>query len=90
MTCVPLRNYIAKDDPNVAITLAKRMLHVVSMLSEQPAMGRQGRVPGDKRASDKQNTIHRTLPSKGQCYTDFAGFSFIDAMARRVLLVVCS
>ncbi len=39
-----LRQYIAQDNPPAANRIAKQILKTVELLSEQPAIGRQGRV----------------------------------------------
>lgn len=39
-----LRRYIAKDNAIAANRVIKRVLHTVEMLTEQPGMGRNGRV----------------------------------------------
>lgn len=39
-----LRHYIAQDNPVAASKIAKKILHCVDMLSEQPWIGRPGRV----------------------------------------------
>ena len=38
-------SYIASDDPHVARLIVRRVLDAVAALSEQPALGRPGRVP---------------------------------------------
>ncbi len=43
-----LRQYIAQDKPSAANRVAKRILSHVNHLSDQPAMGRPGRVPGTR------------------------------------------
>lgn len=43
-----LRDYIAAENPVAANQIAKRILKVVSHLSEQPGIGRQGRVPNTR------------------------------------------
>lgn len=40
--------YITADDPAAACLVVKRVLDAVSMLAEQPGMGRPGRVPGTR------------------------------------------
>jgi plasmid stabilization system protein ParE len=40
--------YIAADDPKAARLVVERVLSSVAMLSEQPALGRPGRVPGTR------------------------------------------
>lgn len=40
-----LRDYIATENPAAANNIAKRILKAVTLLSEQPNIGRQGRVP---------------------------------------------
>ena len=40
--------YIALDDPRVAQLVVGRVLQAVSMLAEQPGLGRPGRVPGTR------------------------------------------
>ena len=40
--------YITADDPAAARLVVKRVLDAVSMLAEQPGMGRPGRVPGTR------------------------------------------
>lgn len=40
-----LRDYIAAENPTAANHVAKRILHCVDLLSSQPGIGRQGRVP---------------------------------------------
>lgn len=39
-----LRQYIAQDNPSAATKVAKRILNSVKLLSEQPGIGRPGRV----------------------------------------------
>jgi toxin ParE1/3/4 len=44
-----LRTYIAEDSPAAAQRVVLRILHnVEALLSEHPAMGRPGRVPGTR------------------------------------------
>ncbi len=43
-----LRQYIAQDKPSAASRLAKRILKAVNLLSEQPSLGRPGRVLGTR------------------------------------------
>ncbi len=38
--------YIAKDDPGAAVMVAKRISDTVSLLADNPALGRPGRIPG--------------------------------------------
>jgi plasmid stabilization system protein ParE len=40
--------YIAADDPTAARQVVERVLDAVSMLAEQPGLGRPGRVPGTR------------------------------------------
>lgn len=40
--------YIAQDDPQAAATVVLRIIRAVSLLKEQPGLGRAGRVPGTK------------------------------------------
>ena len=40
--------FIAADNPEAAANMATRIWQAVSLLSEQPAMGRSGRVPGTR------------------------------------------
>jgi len=40
--------YIAQDDPRTAAEVALRIVRAVSLLKEQPGIGRAGRVPGTK------------------------------------------
>lgn len=40
--------YIASDDPTAADLVVKRILSAVSILAEQPGLGRPGRVPGTR------------------------------------------
>ncbi len=40
--------YIAQDDPHAAATVILRIIQAVSLLQEQPGLGRAGRVPGTK------------------------------------------
>ena len=39
-----LRNYIAQDNQIAAKRVVKKILHAIDILSEQPGIGRQGRV----------------------------------------------
>ena len=39
-----LRHYIAKDDASAARRVVKKILQTIEILSEQPGIGRQGRV----------------------------------------------
>jgi len=41
-----LKEYITLDDPHAARLVVSRIKKSVDLLSEQPAMGRLGRVPG--------------------------------------------
>ena len=41
-------NYIAEDSPEAARLLVERVLAAVAMLSDQPSIGRPGRVPGTR------------------------------------------
>jgi len=41
-------NYIATDDAAAARLVVKRVLDAVSVLAEQPGLGRPGRVPGTR------------------------------------------
>ena len=38
--------YIAQEDPQAARLVVQRILHTISMLSENPSLGHPGRVPG--------------------------------------------
>jgi toxin ParE1/3/4 len=40
--------YIAKDDPHAARLVVTRIMDAVSMLGDQPSLGRPGRVPGTR------------------------------------------
>jgi plasmid stabilization system protein ParE len=40
--------YIAADDAAAPLLVVKRVLDAVSMLAEQPGLGRPGRVPGTR------------------------------------------
>jgi len=40
--------YIAQDDPQAAASVVLRIVRAVSLLQEQPGLGRAGRVPGTK------------------------------------------
>ena len=40
--------YIAQDDPHAAAGVILRIVRAVSMLKDQPGIGRAGRVPGTK------------------------------------------
>jgi toxin ParE1/3/4 len=39
-----LRHYIAQDNPMAASKVVKKILHSIDMLSEQPEIGRPGRI----------------------------------------------
>lgn len=43
-----LRLYIAQDKPSAANRVAKRIINAINLLSEQPGMGRPGRIPGTR------------------------------------------
>ena len=43
-----VRQYIAVDKPNAANHVARRIISAVSLLSEQPEIGRPGRVYGTR------------------------------------------
>lgn len=45
---IALRQYIAQDKPTAANRVAKRILKSVDLLSDQPGMGRRGRLLGTK------------------------------------------
>ena len=38
--------YIAKDDPQAARLVVQRIYHAISLLSDNPALGHPGRLPG--------------------------------------------
>jgi len=38
--------YIAQDDPQAAQLVVQRIVHTVSLLSDNPSLGHPGRVPG--------------------------------------------
>jgi len=40
--------YIAQDDPQAAVGVILKIVRAVSLLKEQPGLGRAGRVPGTK------------------------------------------
>ncbi|MDF2866618.1 MAG: toxin Y4kP [Gammaproteobacteria bacterium] len=40
-----LRHYIAENNPYAAQSIAERIIEAVSLLAEQPGLGRPGRVP---------------------------------------------
>jgi len=42
------RNYMTQDDPLAAQQVVSRIKYTVSLLSEQPGIGRPGRVPNTK------------------------------------------
>ena len=42
------KDYITQDDPQAAQQIVQRIKDKVSLLSEQPGIGRQGRLPGTK------------------------------------------
>jgi len=39
-------NHIAREDPQAARLVVRRIVHAVSLLAENPALGRPGRLPG--------------------------------------------
>jgi toxin ParE1/3/4 len=43
-----LMGYIAKDNPEVATKVAEKIWETTQMLSNHPAMGKPGRVPGTR------------------------------------------
>jgi toxin ParE1/3/4 len=43
-----LAEYIAQDNPQAASKVVQRIVSVIDGLTKQPAMGRQGRVPGTR------------------------------------------
>ncbi|MGH7813696.1 MAG: type II toxin-antitoxin system RelE/ParE family toxin [Candidatus Binataceae bacterium] len=43
-----VRRYIAQNDPSAASAMARRIRRAVRMLSDYPAAGRPGRVPGTR------------------------------------------
>ena len=43
-----LSHYISQDKPSAANRVAQQILKTVGLLSEQPGMGRPGRVPGSR------------------------------------------
>jgi toxin ParE1/3/4 len=45
---VAIREYIAKDSPPSAATVADGILQSVELLATQPGIGRAGRVPGTR------------------------------------------
>ncbi len=38
--------YIAKEDPQAAQIVVQRILHSISLLTDNPSMGHPGRIPG--------------------------------------------
>ena len=38
--------YLAKDDPHAARLVVRRIYHTVSLLKDNPSLGRPGRIPG--------------------------------------------
>ncbi len=45
---ISAKNYITQDNPQAAQQVVQRIKNKVSLLSEQPAMGRPGRIPNTK------------------------------------------
>lgn len=45
---IQLRQHIAQDSPSAAASVAERILACVELLSEHPAIGRPGRIPGTR------------------------------------------
>ncbi len=43
-----LKDYISQDDPNAAKQVVARLKEAVDLLSQQPGIGRLGRVPNTK------------------------------------------
>lgn len=43
-----LMDYIAKDNPEAATKVAEKIWETTRMLSDHPAMGKPGRVPGTR------------------------------------------
>lgn len=43
-----VESYIAEDNPSAAIDTVLKIINMVGLLSEQPGIGRAGRVPGTK------------------------------------------
>lgn len=43
-----IRKYIRRDNPQAASSVGQRILQVVSLLKDQPALGRPGRVEGTR------------------------------------------
>jgi toxin ParE1/3/4 len=43
-----IREYIRRDNPQAASSVGQRIIDVVSLLKDQPAMGRSGRVEGTR------------------------------------------
>ena len=43
-----LRQYIAQENPTAARRVAKRIIQSVNLLSDQPGIGRAGRVPNSR------------------------------------------
>ena len=45
---VSVKDYIAQENPNAAQKIVQRIKNAVSLLSEQPGIGRLGRVPNTR------------------------------------------
>ncbi len=43
-----VESYVAQDNPVAAAEVALKIINAVSMLEQQPGLGRPGRVPGTK------------------------------------------
>jgi toxin ParE1/3/4 len=41
-------DYIAQDDPQAAVEIVLKIIRNVSLLQDQPGLGRVGRIPGTK------------------------------------------
>ena len=70
-----LRAYIAQDNPSAARAVALHIAHSIEqLLSDNPQMGRPGRVPGTRELVIPK-ALHRALSTAAKCHSNFARLS---------------
>jgi len=70
-----LQQHIALDNSLAANRMAKHIFNTVNLLSEQPALGRHGRIPHTRELIISNTPLHRSLSGKKQYYRNPQDFS---------------
>jgi plasmid stabilization system protein ParE len=82
---VAVRNYIAKDSPQNAATVAARIMKSVDLLATQPHMGRPGRVMGTRELVVPDTPYVIPYRVRGESLELIAGVSRAAKVAAEVL-----